>query len=140
MNDYTLQTIKVGDSAQFKRVITQEMMTLFLQLSGDNNPLHVDSEFAKQHGFESCVCYGGITMSFFSTLAGVYIPGKHCLLHSLKSVYKKPVFVGDELTVSGEVSEVNTVYGEITVKVRITNQHGEVVTRGTIKAGIMDRL
>ncbi len=137
MNNYDFGSIAVGDTATFERVITREMMEAFLVVSGDNNPLHVDEDYAKSQGFDSCVVYGGVSTSFFSTLAGVYLPGRRCILHSVESMYKKPVFVGDTLTVNGEVSEVNTVYGEITVKVRISNQHGKVVTRGLFKAGIL---
>ena len=36
--------------------------------------------------------------SFFSTLAGVYLPGEHCLLHGVECKFAKPIFIGDTLT------------------------------------------
>ena len=74
--------------------------------------------------------------SFFSTLAGVYLPGEHCLLHSVEAKFAKPIFIGDTLTVTGRVTEVNDTFGEITVKAVIENQNGQKVTRGLIKAGV----
>ena len=47
-----------------------------------------------------------------------------------------PVFIGDVLTVSGTVTEVNETFREITVKAVITNQNGQKVTRGVIRAGV----
>lgn len=77
-----------------------------------------------------------LVAAFFSTLAGVYLPGEHCLLHSVESKFAKPVFIGDVLTVTGVVEEVNEVFGEVTIKGTITNQDGKKVCRGVIKAGL----
>ena len=75
-------------------------------------------------------------VNYFRVLAGVYLPGEHCLLHSVETKFAKPVFIGDTLTVRGEVTEVNPVFGEITIKASLTNQDGKRVTRGLIKAGV----
>ena len=50
--------------------------------------------------------------------------------------FARPVFIGDVLTVSGTVTEVNETFREITVKAVITNQNGQKVTRGVIRAGV----
>ena len=136
MNSYTLSEIQKGLTETFTVTVTEEKMQLFRQLSGDVSPIHIDEEYAKQRGFEGCVCYGMLGASFFSTLAGVYLPGEHCLLHSVESKFVKPIFIGDTLTVTGVVDEVNDTFGEITIKATITNQHGKKVTRGIIKAGV----
>ena len=54
----------------------------------------------------------------------------------MESKFAKPVFVGDTLTVTGVVDEVNETFSEITIKASITNQNGKKVTRGIIKAGV----
>ena len=76
--------------------------------------------------------------SLVSTLAGVYLPGEHCLLHEVDAKFARPVFIGDVLTVSGRVFEVNETFREITVKYSITNQDGKKVTRGIYKAGLAE--
>ena len=94
------------------------------------------ADYAAGRGYPGRVVYGMLGASFFSTLAGVYLPGEHCLLHSVEAKFAKPVFVGDTLTVTGKVTEVNDTFGEITVKAVIENQNGQKVTRGLIKAGV----
>lgn len=64
------------------------------------------------------------------------LPGEHCLLHSVESKFAKPVFIGDTLTVTGVVEEVNEIFSEVTIKGSITNQNGKKVCRGIIKAGV----
>lgn len=138
MNRFCFNELKIGDSAQFMRDITAEMMQNFLRITGDNNPLHIDDEYAARHGFKARVCYGELSAAMFSTLAGVYLPGERCLLHSVESRFKLPVYIGDTLTVFGKITETNDTFKEIVVKARITNQDNKVVTIGIIKAGIRE--
>lgn len=136
MNSYTLAELRPGMTESFTVTVTEEKMELFRQLSGDVSPIHIDPEYAQQRGYPGRVCYGMLGASFFSTLAGVYLPGEHCLLHSVESKFAKPIFIGDTLTVTGVVDEVNETFSEITIKASITNQNGKKVTRGIIKAGV----
>ncbi len=136
MNEYTISDITVGTKASFTEEITEQKLSLFLSLTGDNNPLHCDSEHAKQKGYKDRVVYGMLAASLYSTLAGVYLPGKHCLLQEVSTKFRKPVFVGDTLTVSGIVSHVSEAVGRITIKAETRNQNGEKVNSATIEAGV----
>lgn len=136
MNHYTLADLTPGVSQSFQTEVTEEKMRLFYELSGDDSPIHIDENYAQARGYTGRVCYGMLGASFFSTLAGVYLPGEHCLLHSVEAKFVKPIFIGDVLTVTGTVEEVNETFGEITIKAVIVNQNGKKVTRGVVKAGV----
>lgn len=136
MNHYTLEQLQPGMVEEFTVTVTEEMMAQFCAITGDVSPIHMDADYAAGRGYPGRVVYGMLGASFFSTLAGVYLPGEHCLLHSVESKFAKPVFIGDTLTVRGEVTEVNPVFGEITIRASLTNQDGKKVTRGLIKAGV----
>lgn len=136
MNHYTLADITVGMTESFSFDVTEEKMRLFYDLTGDDSPIHMDEAYAAGRGYPGRVMYGMLGASLFSTLAGVYLPGEHCLLHSVEAKFAKPVFVGDTLTVTGTVTDVNDTFGEITIKAAITNGEGKKVTRGVIKAGV----
>lgn len=136
MNSYTLAQLTPGVTESFTVTVTADMMDKFYAITGDNSPIHMDAGYAAARGFAGRVVYGMLGASFFSTLAGVYLPGEHCLLHSVESKFAKPIFIGDTLTVSGVVEEVNETFGEITIKAAITNQNGKKVTRAVIKAGV----
>lgn len=136
MNHYTLADITVGLTESFSFDVTEEKMRLFYDLTGDDSPIHMDEAYAAGRGYPGRVMYGMLGASLFSTLAGVYLPGEHCLLHSVEAKFAKPVFVGDTLTVTGTVTDVNDTFGEITIKAVITNGEGKKVTRSVIKAGV----
>lgn len=136
LNSYTLSQLQPGMQESFQVTITEEEMALFCRLSGDVSPLHLSDSYAAGRGYPGRVCYGMLVASFFSTLAGVLLPGEHCLLHSVQTKFVRPVFIGDRLTVTGVVQEVNETFKEITIKGTITNDKGQKVCRATLQAGV----
>ena len=136
MNEYRFEDLTVGMEESFTVKVTQEMLDAFLAITGDINPLHNDETHARERGFSDKVVYGMLTASFLSTLAGVYLPGKFSLIHGVEVEFPKPVFVGDELTVSGVVSELNERFQTFTMKVTIRNGEGQKVCRGKMKMGV----
>ncbi len=141
MNEYTLADIEVGMKASFSKVITREMEDSFRVISGDENPLHKDDEFAGQISngrFERHVSFGMLTASLYSTMAGMYLPGKYSLIHSFDELsFLKPVFAGDELTVEGEVTNKDEALKLIRLKVKIKNGNNKVVSKAKMKVLVM---
>ena len=136
MNHYRLADLTPGVTESFTVTITEEMMAQFYAITGDNSPIHMDADYAAGRGYPGRVVYGMLGASFLSTLAGVYLPGEHCLLHGVDLKFAKPIFIGDTLTVTGVVDEVNDTFREITIKASIVNQDGKKVTRAVIRSGV----
>ena len=138
MNEYKFSDIEIGLEESFEVKIDASMMDKFLDISNDINPLHVDSNYAKEKGFPGRVVYGLLTSSFYSTLVGVHLPGKHCILQGIDIQFSKPVYIGDTLKISGKVSYINEAYKQIEIRAFITNQNNEKVSKATIKTGVLD--
>ena len=141
MNEYRYSEIAVGMKAEFSKQITVEMENAFRELSGDDNPLHKDDAFAQSISdgkYESHVAFGMLTASLYSTIAGVYLPGKYSLIHSFDEIsFTKPVFAGDTLTVCGEVVDKMDDLRLLRLKVVIRNQDNNVVSRAKMKVLVM---
>ena len=137
MKVYCYEELTVGQTEAFERRISADMLTEFCRISGDVNPLHTEDAFAQAHGFSGRVVYGMLTASFYSCLAGVYLPGQNCLLQGIKIDFCKPVFVGDRLTVKGEIIEKNDSVRQVVLKAWIVNQDGKKVSRAKIEAGVL---
>lgn len=127
MNEYTMANFKVGLTASFQVTMTGALVDAFAEISGDISPLHMDDDFAKHSGQPGRVVHGLLTQSFVSKMVGLYLPGKHCLLLSVKSKFLTPVSIGDELSVEGEVVSLSEATGTATVRVDIYNQKKEKV-------------
>ncbi len=139
VNKYKFDDIKLGMKESFQVDITEEMLKKFCEITGDINPLHNDLEYAKSKGYKEKVVYGMLTASFLSTLAGVYLPGKYSLIHSVETIFKKPVFVSDSpLTIEGTISDINTDFKQITITFTILNSKSIKVCRGTMKVGVLE--
>ena len=138
MNEYKLSNIKIGLEESFSVVIDSSKLDKFLDISNDLNPLHVDNAYAKEKGFDGRVVYGLLTASFYSTLVGVHLPGKYCILQSIDTQFLKPVYIGETLTISGKISYINEAYKQIEIQATIVNQNGQKVSKATIKTGLID--
>ena len=138
MNTYTFSDIEVGLEESFEVIIDESKMDKFLDISKDVNPLHIDSDYAKEKGFSNRVVYGLLTSSFYSTLVGVYLPGKYCILQGIDIQFSKPVYIDDILKVSGKVSYINDAYKRIVIKATISNQENTKISKATIKVGVID--
>ncbi|MBR6328073.1 MAG: MaoC family dehydratase [Lachnospiraceae bacterium] len=136
MNRYTYEEIEQGMSASFEVTVTEEMQENFRKTTGDENPLHISADYARSRGYKDRVVYGMLTSSFYSTLAGMYLPGERALVHSIEAKYQKPVFIGDRLTVEGKVDEKNDTYRLIKIKAVMRNQDGEKVSKAVIQVGV----
>ncbi len=137
MNEYGISDVSVGMAQEFSVTVTNGMTTAFVEISDDVNPLHVDERHAKDKGFRDRVVHGMLTSAFYSTLVGVYLPGKYCLLQGIKITFHLPVFAGDQLKVRGEVTDVSGGLRVMTVRASITNQHGETVSKAQIQVGFI---
>lgn len=135
MNSYKFEDIKVGLTESFQVTITNSEMEKFLAISNDVNPLHNDSNYAKEKGYPDRVVFGMLTASYLSTLAGVYLPGQYSLIYRVSTDFVKPVFIGDKLTITGEVKDVNELFKVFNMKVTIKNQNDELVLRGKMEVG-----
>lgn len=141
MKEYTFDQLEIGQTATFSRRITVEMENAFREISGDENPLHCDDDFAQNASdgkFSRHVAFGMLTASMYSTMAGMHLPGKYSLIHSLDNIsFQQPVFAGDELTVTGKVVDKDENLHLLRLKVVIKNQAQKVVSKAVMKVVVL---
>lgn len=111
-----MEEIIVGSVYSFKRQLTKEDVLKFAELTGDFNQLHVDEKFGAQSIFKKNIAHGMLVAGFFSTLVGMYCPGKNSLYLQQNINFRQPVFYGDWLEIKGTVVEKNESIGVICIK------------------------
>lgn len=136
MNTYTFDEIFVGQKESFTVTVTEADRDKFRDITGDVNPLHNDLDYAKDMGHDKCVVFGMLSAAYLSTLAGVYLPGKYSLIQKTEVNFRKPVYVGDTLTITGEVTDKSSTYKLMDVKVEIKNQDGVKVCKGKMEIAV----
>lgn len=101
--DRPFGSFAVGDTASLERTIVEEDVRAFADLSGDYSPIHVDEEYASTTPLGGRVVHGMFLGALLSRLVGMQLPGKRALLVSESLEFKKPVHIGDTVTVVGTV-------------------------------------
>lgn len=125
--DLRMEDIHVGDTASFSRTWTDEDVQNFASISGDVNPLHMNDEYAKTTQFGRRLVHGMLLGSLCSQFVGMYIPGKRCLYLSQTLIFKKPVFIGDTVIVTGTITAISESTRIISILIVITKDGEEVV-------------
>lgn len=130
--------INLGQQASIKHKITGEDIQAFVKMTGDDNQLHVNEEFAAKTSFKKPVAHGMLSASFISTIIGTRIPGDGALWYEQHLEFLLPVRVGDEITVQAEVIKKIDRLNAVELKTDIYNQNKQKVIAGTAKVKIVE--
>jgi acyl dehydratase/NAD(P)-dependent dehydrogenase (short-subunit alcohol dehydrogenase family) len=109
----------IGREDFFEEIITAEKIAEFSKVSGDLNPLHNDPNFAKEMGKPDIVAHGAIQQYLISRFAGMYLPGKFCILKKIETNYLAPVYPGRKITIHGVIKQFShkNIDGELEIKI-----------------------
>jgi phosphate acetyltransferase/phosphate butyryltransferase len=122
--------LKIGDSASLTRTLTEEDIKIFAIMSGDVNPAHVDEEFASGTRFKKVIAHGMWSGTLVSTVLGTMLPGPGTIYLGQSLRFVRPVGVGDTITVTVEVAEMQDEKHRLKLDCIVTNQNGEKVVTG----------
>ncbi len=103
MNTY--ESLEVGQSYTFERVITAEEVLMYAKLTGDDNPIHVDEEFASETRFGKRIVHGAFLLGIISKVLGRDFPGHGSVAVSFAVKFARPVPVGSSITVEVKIAE-----------------------------------
>ncbi|MBA2074276.1 MaoC family dehydratase [Aeromonas veronii] len=104
---YKLEDIKIGMSESYSQTITDSDVKDFSGISGDKNPVHMDEVYAKESRFGKRIAHGMLSSSFFSALFGTKLPGQGCVYVAQSLKFRKPVYIGDTVTATVEVTSID---------------------------------
>ena len=127
-----MKELRIGDKASFSKKITSEDIFTYAEVSGDDNPVHTDEEYARNSIFEERIAHGYHVGSFISAAIGKYLPGQGSIYLTQSMQFLAPVKVGDEITATIEVIDIPKEK-RVLLKTVCTNQHGEEVISGEAK-------
>jgi 3-hydroxybutyryl-CoA dehydratase len=116
VNTVYLDELSVGQSAQMVRTVTEADIVLFAQVSGDNNPVHLDEAFAAQTPFKTRIAHGMLSAAYISAVIGTQLPGPGTIYMQQALRFKRPVKIGDEVTTIATVTEIDPVKGRVSIE------------------------
>ena len=125
-----VRKIKVGDKASISHVFTDESVRNFATISKDANPIHLDDAAAAASVFGKRVVHGMLVASLFSALLGVELPGEGTIYLGQTLSFKAPVFLGEGVTASVEITEIREEKSIAKLRTLCVNDKGVTVIEG----------
>ena len=120
----------VGDKHQESFVISEEVVAKFAEFSQDYNPMHMDGDSTKSHGYARRVAHGVIQLSYISKVIGMVFPGKGAMWMNQTVDWLYPVFINDEINVVLTIKEYSESANLLTLSTEIFNQNKQKVMTG----------
>jgi phosphate acetyltransferase len=127
----TFDEITVGETAQLVRTLRPDDIHLFAAMSGDVNPTHVDTEFARSGQFREVVGHSMWGSTLISSILGTEFPGPGTVYISQTLSFWRPVTIGDTLTVTVTCKAKYTHNHHLVMDCLAINQDGLKVIDGT---------
>lgn len=109
----TFSDLRIGQTSETIGVIKMSTVRNFAKISGDNNPLHLDSEYAKTEGFKDCIVPGALICSYFSGLIARELPGPGSIAVSMELKFRRPVYVNHLVSIKVEVLELDPRHNRV---------------------------
>ena len=102
-----IDLLEVGMMASYSQTITDADIKSFAGISGDNNPVHMSDEFAKESRFGRRIAHGLLSASFFSAIFGTKLPGTGCVYVSQNIKFLRPVHLNDTVNASVTIKSID---------------------------------
>ncbi len=124
--------LKVGATQTYTKLITGEMIELFADFSGDRNPIHVDSEFARDQGYEGRVAHGLIPLAFLSAILTETM-GDGNVIVSMETKFSQPIIEESEIKIELSLDHYDERFKTFTFKFKMKDHTtGKTKIRGKV--------
>ena len=121
---------QIGEQASFTKTVTEADVTTFAGLIGDFNPIHVDAEYARKSRFGRRVAHGMFTGGLISAVLGNKLPGPGSIYLSQQIEFLAPVFIGDTITATVEITSWRPDKRIVTLRTNAYSQENKQVATG----------
>ena len=121
--------LRIGDTASFTKKITSEDIFAYAEVSGDDNPVHIDEKYANDSIFGERIAHGYHVGSFISAAIGKKLPGNGTIYLSQTMQFRVPVKINDKITAVVEIIDFPKEK-RVLLKTTCINQDGKEVISG----------
>ena len=123
------EDLVVGQSASMGKTITEADILMFAAVSMDTNPVHLNAEVAAGSQFKERIAHGMLSAGLISAVLGTRLPGEGSIYLGQTLRFRRPVRIGDTVTATCEVTAIDGVKKQATLKT-VCVVGGKVVIEG----------
>ncbi len=126
----TIDEIKLNETAEFSKTISESDVYLYAGLTGDLNPAHVNEEYARETFFKTRIAHGMLGAGLISTVLGTRLPGPGTVYVRQELNFLAPIRFGDTVTARVEVIEIFVEKKQVRLRTTCSRQDGTMVLDG----------
>jgi len=104
---FGINELVIGQTAEISRLVDEDTVRRFAEVSGDFNPLHMDEAYAARSPFRGRIAHGALVASFISCVLGNHLPGPGAVFAGMTMRFERPVRIGDTVVARATVVEIN---------------------------------
>lgn len=123
------EELSVGQSAEQSFTVTEDVIVKFAEVSGDDNPVHLDEAFAATTQFGGRIAHGMLSAGFISAVIGTKLPGYGSIYLSQSMRFRRPVKIGDTVVVRATVTALDADKARATLET-VCQVAGKTVVEG----------
>lgn len=102
-----IEDIEMGMSRYLQKVVTDDDIEMFAQVSTDYNPVHLDDDYAQDTIFEGRIAHGMLTAGLISAVIGEQLPGHGTVYLGQSLKFLAPVRPGDLVHAEVKVTDID---------------------------------
>ena len=122
--------LQIGDTYIHEFSFSQEDVIAFAKVTGDNNPVHLDSAYASTTMFKIPIMHGMLGASIFSKVFGTLFPGEGTIYLNQNIQFTRPMYAGDVYVAQFEIIEVDRDKHRAKITTTIVNNENKTVIVG----------
>ena len=126
----TINELRLGDSAEFAKTVSESDIYLYAGVTGDFNPAHVNEVYAEKTFFKTRIAHGMLVAGFISAILANKLPGPGTIYLRQELNFLAPVRIGDTITARAEVVQIISEKNRVKLKTTCFNQEGIQVLDG----------
>ena len=107
LSGVSIEKIESGMTAVYARTVTEADIVAFAGVSGDDNPVHLNQDYAATTMFKGRIAHGMLSVGYISAVIGTRLPGPGCVYLNQSLRFKAPVRIGDTVTARVTVTAVD---------------------------------
>ncbi len=120
----TIDEIKLNETAEFSKTISESDVYLYAGLTGDLNPAHINEEYARETFFKTRIAHGMLAAGLISTVLGTRLPGPGSVYVRQELNFLAPVRIGDTVTARVEVIEIMSEKKQLRLRTTCSTHDG----------------
>ena len=128
LHGFFIEDLRLNQTEELEKKITEKDINEFAKLSGDDNPVHTNSDFAKKTIFKQKVAHGFLSASLISMLIATKLPGPGSIYLSQNLKFLAPVFIDDLVRVKVTVEEIDQEKKKVKLQTECFKNEKKIIT------------